>query len=305
MANIKVEKINTLAGHRDCIYTLITDSENHYLFSAAGDGMVARWDLRQPEIGELLAKVPNSIYAMTTIAPQNILLLGQNYEGLHWIDLSSKKEIASLKLTNSAIFDIQVFDNEAFVAGGDGVVMVVNLATFTVRKHLKASDKSARCIAINPLKQEFAVGYSDNFIRIFDLKTLNLKQAWEAHKNSVFTLQYSPKADYLLSGSRDAQLKIWQVDQNYGLEKSIAAHLYAINHLVFSPDGQYFATCSMDKSIKVWSVDDWQLLKVIDKARHAGHATSVNKICWSSYENLLISGSDDRMLAIWKLDFAS
>jgi WD40 repeat protein len=303
MTKIKVEKINTLAGHRDCIYTLASGLENHYLFSAGGDGMVARWDLRQAEIGELLAKVPNSIYAMASIPTENTLLIGQNYEGLHWIDLLSKKEIASLKLTDSAIFDIQVFDNEAFVACGDGVIIVVNLSTFTVRKHLKASDKSARCIAINPLTQEFAVGYSDNFIRIFDLKTLAIKHSWEAHKNSVFTVQYSPNCDYLLSGSRDAHLKIWQVAQNYSIEKSIVAHLYAINHLVFSPNGQYFATCSMDKSIKVWSVNDWQLLKVIDKARHAGHATSVNKIWWSSYENLLISGSDDRMVAIWELDF--
>ncbi|MCU0447151.1 MAG: WD40 repeat domain-containing protein [Microscillaceae bacterium] len=300
---IQVEKINTLAGHRDCIYTLAANPTDTHFFSAGGDGMVARWDLHQPEIGELIAKIPNSVYALATIPTQNHLLIGQNYEGLHWIDLASKQEIASLKITNAAIFDIQIIDNQAFVACGDGVVIVVDMPTMNVRKHLKASDKSARCLAINPLTREFAVGYSDNFIRVFDLNTLDLKYAWQAHKNSIFTLQYSPDFAYLLSGSRDAHLKIWQVAPRYPVVQSIVAHLYALNHLVFSPDGQYFATCSMDKSIKVWSAHTWQLLKVIDKARHAGHATSVNKLWWSDYQNLLISASDDRMISIWKLDF--
>ncbi|PIQ20460.1 MAG: hypothetical protein COW65_14840, partial [Cytophagales bacterium CG18_big_fil_WC_8_21_14_2_50_42_9] len=67
---------------------------------------------------------------------------------------------------------------------------------------------------------------------------------------------------------------------------------------------QYFATCSMDKSIKVWHAQSFKLLKVIDKARHAGHGTSVNKLFWSDRQNSLVSCSDDRTVSVWNLNFS-
>jgi WD40 repeat protein len=156
-------------------------------------------------------------------------------------------------------------------------------------------------LTINPVEREFAAGFSDNSIKIFDLHTFELKKVIEAHTNSVFALKYSPDFRLLLSGSRDARLKIWNVEQDYSLEKEIVAHTFAINNIAFSPDEKLFATCSMDKSIKIWDAVTFKLLKVIDRARHAGHGTSVNKLLWSDYENQIVSGSDDRTISVWKL----
>jgi WD40 repeat protein len=90
---------------------------------------------------------------------------------------------------------------------------------------------------------------------------------------------------------------------SYSLEKSIVAHMYAINHIAFSPQETLFVTCSMDKSIKVWDAITFQLLKVIDRARFAGHGTSVNKLLWTTYHGQIVSGSDDRTLSVWQLTF--
>jgi WD40 repeat protein len=57
----------------------------------------------------------------------------------------------------------------------------------------------------------------------------------------------------------------------------------------------------MDKSIKIWDAENFRLLKVIDKARHAGHGTSVNKLLWSEDQNRLLSVSDDRSASIWDI----
>jgi WD40 repeat protein len=59
----------------------------------------------------------------------------------------------------------------------------------------------------------------------------------------------------------------------------------------------------MDKSIKVWDMEALKLLKVIDKARHAGHGTSVNKLLWTNYNDQLASASDDRTISIWNINF--
>lgn len=303
MTKIEVQKTATLHGHKDCVYTLAKSPHPAYFFSSGGDGVVARWYLENPEIGEVLVKVPNSVYALCGVPEKGHLIVGQNHEGLHLVDLEKKREIRSVKLTASPIFDIQYWQDMIFVACGDGVVIVVDYDSFVVKKHLKASDKSARCISINPIEREFAVGYSDNFIRVFSLQTLGLNYTINAHKLSVFTVAYSPDGRFLLSGSRDAHLRVWDVENKYQMQESIVAHMYAINHITYSPDEKYFATGSMDKSIKLWDAEAFKLLKVIDKARHAGHGTSVNKLLWTNFQSQLVSGSDDRTLSVWDLKF--
>jgi WD40 repeat protein len=130
-----------------------------------------------------------------------------------------------------------------------------------------------------------------------------MNHEFRAHKNSVFALRYSPDGKYLLSGGRDAHLNIWDHKENYRLKESIIAHMYAIHSIDYREDGRFFATCSMDKTIKIWDAENFKLLKVIDKSRHGGHLTSVNKIFWSNYKNRLISCSDDRSISIWELKF--
>jgi len=145
------------------------------------------------------------------------------------------------------------------------------------------------------------VRFSDHSIIIICSRDLKKKQGITAHNNSVFALQYAPDYQYLLSGSRDAHLKVWDSGNGYKLKESIIAHMYAINDIAFREGGKYFATCSMDKSIKIWDSKSFKLLKVIDKGRHAGHGTSVNKLKWISYNDQLLSASDDRTISIWEI----
>jgi WD40 repeat protein len=301
MAKTEVEKIATLTGHRDCVYSLTGGKEPWELFSSGGDGMVVKWDLRHPETGELIAKTTNSVYALLYLSGLEQLIVAENFEGIHKIDLNGKKEIGSSKISESSFFDLKFHHGKIYAGAGDGVITVLNHEDLVTAARLRYSDKSVRSIAINPGAGHLAAGYSDYCLRIFDLENYNLLFTIPAHQNSIFTVVYSPDGEFLLTGSRDAHLKIWEVGNNYHLKQSVVAHMYAINHIEYSPDGSYFATCSMDKSVKIWSAKDFQLLKVIDKARHAGHGTSVNKLFWSSYMDQLVSCSDDRTISVWNV----
>ena len=298
---MQVSKIDTFSGHRDCVYTLEKAKNPHQFFSAGGDGLVIRWDLTKPDVGELFAQVPASIYALCFDEVRNQLWVAQNFDGIHLIDVETKQEIKSIKITSSSIFDIKIFENNAFIGLSDGTIVVMDVEKFVVKKHIKASDKSVRNIAVNPLLREFAVAYSDFSVKIFDLQDFSLKLVVSHHINSVFALSYSPDYQYLISAGRDAHLKILEVNNRYELHQDIAAHLFAINDIKFSPNGKLLATCSMDKSIKIWDAEQFKLLKVIDKARHAGHGTSINKLFWSEHECLLVSASDDKRISVWEI----
>ena len=302
MSKIQVNKLHTLTGHNDCIYALTEGSDPRFFYTGAGDGMVVEWDLDAPKDGKLIAKLPHSVYALAVDRERNLLVIGHNFEGIHVIDLNENKEIWNLKLTDQAIFDIKVFAGEILVGTGDGVLIVVDIAERSVKKHIKLSSKSIRVMSIASEKRHLALGLSDHSIKILDLSDdfqplANLT----GHTNSVFALNYSPDEKNLVSAGRDAHMKFWE-SETYTLVENIVAHMYAINFLSFKEDGKYLVTCSMDKSIKVWDAQNYKLMKVIDKARNAGHGTSINKVLWSTYTGQVISISDDRTISIWQIE---
>jgi WD40 repeat protein len=298
---MNIRKVDTFSGHRDSVYTIISDDTGHGFYSAGGDGFVIQWDLNKPDLGKLVARAGTSVYAMALNASDQTLWIGQNYEGIQVLDIDSNAIVKTSKITTAAIFDIKFFNEKALVALGDGVVVVMDVPTFAVQKHIKISEKSVRSIAVNTGTNEFATGDSDCNVHIFDLDGFKLKKTIQAHTNSVFSVKYSPDGKYLFTTGRDAHLKVWDVNDAYGIVTDVAAHMYAVNDIVFSPDRSLFATCSMDKSIKVWDAATFKLKKIIDRARHAGHGTSVNKLLWTGFENQLISCSDDRMISVWEV----
>lgn len=301
MPLVAVQKQHTFSGHRDCLYTLAPTGREDSFFSAGADGLVVQWELATPDQGALLAKAEASIYTMAYQQEQDWLYFGQNYDGIRLVEVSSKRSLASLQMTKSAIFALEAQGGKVFVGTGSGQLAVLDQESLRMLKEVQLSDKSLRAIAIHSGWQELAAAYSDGNIRILDLKTLAVKQVIEAHQNSVFTVQYSPDGRYLLSGSRDAHIKAWSVADRYELAESIVAHMYTINHLSYSPSGKLFASCSMDKSVKLWHAGGFKLLKVIDKVRHAGHGTSVNRLLWLN-EHTLASASDDRTISIWNIE---
>ncbi|EIM76385.1 hypothetical protein A3SI_10144 [Nitritalea halalkaliphila LW7] len=299
MAGITVEKLHTLTGHNDCIYTVVAGAESHAVYTADGNGMVVYWDLRQPDPGKLVAKVPNSIYALTVDKAGKLLYLGQNFEGIHVIDLERNNQIWSIKVTNSAIFDLFLDENLLYIATGDGVLIVLDIQARAVKKHIKISEKSLRTLAVS--EKYVAIGDSEHALTVVERGSFApVKRLEGAHKNSIFTLKFSPCGQYLVSGSRDAHLKFWDAETFEPLN-AVVAHMYAINSLAFHPEGQFFVSGSMDKSVKVWQLEGQRLLKVIDKARHAGHGTSINKVLWTGFDDQVVSVSDDRSVSVWKI----
>jgi WD40 repeat protein len=300
MPKINVEKLQSLTGHKDCLYSIAAGKNKNVIFTSGGDGLVVQWDLENPGVGKMVAKVPNSIFAIHYSKEKHHLLIGHNFEGVHLLDLESKVEQKSAKITSSYIFDLKQIGSIIYCACGDGILVLLHSDDLTVINKIKVSEESLRSLAVNNENSQLAVGCSDNSIYIINVNTLAVEKQILGHTNSVFTVCYHPNGAYLISSGRDAHIKIWGTE-SYELKEEIVAHLYAINHIVFSPDHSYFASCSMDKSIKIWDAENFRLLKVIDKARHAGHGTSVNKLLWSEDQNRLLSVSDDRSASIWSI----
>lgn len=296
---MKIERIDTFAGHRGAVYAL-EKAEDHALFYSAGaDGWVVQWNLQKPDLGKVMAQIQGSVYAMRLDPLSGILWVAQNHEGIHGIDLVSLDRVFSISMINQSIFDIQFWGDQVWVASSNGMITVVDRLSHQVIKHIKVGEAHVRCLHL--ADNVLFVGYSDGYIRVFN-EQFELIYAKLAHEKRVFSIVIS--GNKLISVGGDAHIRSWTWNSKELIEAlpAVPAHIQAINTVVLSPCGRYLATGSMDKTIKIWGATDLTLLKVIDYVRYGGHKHSINSLIWSGYEDLLVSGSDDKQISVWKIE---
>jgi len=293
LSTLQIERIDTFSGHRGPVYALEIGVDSLF-YSAGSDGWVVQWNLAKPDLGKVIAQIEGSVYAMKLDAA-GILWIGHNYEGIQGIQVADQTQVFAIPTKGLSIFSIAFVGPNAWIGHNEGLITVVDIATKSVVKHIKASATSVRCFCVLA-DNSVAVGYSDGFVRIFDSE-YQLVRDFKAHDSSVFSLQ--SRGGELYSVGKDARIKRWSND--FQLLNEVIGHIYAIHDIQFSPDGKWFATASMDKTVKVWESETLALRKVLDASRHGGHKNSVNKLIWSSFDDLLVSASDDKNLSIWKI----
>ena len=301
LKKIKITKLNQYSGHKDCIYSMSPSLNQNSFYSGAGEGYVVEWDIENKVDGKLICQVPRPVYSLLLLKEKKQLLIGSAQGNLHVVDLNVNKEIKNIEAHTLGIYDIKLHNNTFITTGGDGKINVFNTEDFTLLKTIQASNKSARTIAINPILNHIAIGFSDHSIRIFNATSFELIQTLNHHVNSVFALSYCNKNKHLLSGGRDVFLKFYDAENNYELIKDVPAHNLHINAIQFNPIGNLFATVSMDKTLKIWDAETFDLLKVIDKARNEAHVTSINKVLWIN-DTQLLTGSDDKQIMHWNVE---
>ena len=107
-----------------------------------------------------------------------------------------------------------------------------------------------------------AFGFN-SLIYVKDLGIENLK-----HYGDVYSVSFSPDGKFLVSGSWDKTIKIWEVG-SWKLIKTLKGHSSGVLSVSFSPNGNYLASGGSDGLIRIWefslvsSYNDIKLVKAL------------------------------------------
>jgi hypothetical protein len=292
----------TCTGHRAAVYTLAATDDTEKFLSAGGDGWIAEWNLRAPENGQLIARTEGQLFSLLHLPGQRRLVAGDMNGGVHWIDLEHPECTRGIQHHQRGVFDLKLSPPWVLSAGGEGMLTRWEANTARTVESIHLTHRPLRALALAPQRHEIAVGASDASIYLLDSDTLDVRHTIiNAHVPSVFTVAYAPDERYLLSGGRDAMLRVWDLSTDPpALVSEQPAHWFTLNHITWSPDGRHFATASRDKTVKIWDGATFRLLRVLDPVRDGGHVNSVNRLLW--LPQALLSASDDRTVKIWPVN---
>jgi F-box and WD-40 domain protein 1/11 len=116
---------------------------------------------------------------------------------------------------------------------------------------------------------------------------------YERHTECVYTIQYSGK--YLVSGSRDKSVRIWNLDTQRLVHPPLTEHTASVLCLQFDerPTEDILITAGSDCRVILWKFSTGTLIKKIEKA----HSESVLNLKFD--DRYLVTCSKDKTIKVW------
>ncbi len=121
-----------------------------------------------------------------------------------------------------------------------------------------------------------------------------LSYTLEGHRDAIFDIAITPDSRYAVSASRDASLKVWDIENGTEL-RTLCGHRDAVRSVAITPDGRYAISASEDATIRIW---DLQRGVQCGEPLNGG-TVPIFSVTVSADGKTIISGSEDGILTLW------
>ncbi|XP_078089828.1 striatin-3 isoform X3 [Mustelus asterias] len=218
--------LNTLVAHTDAVWGLSFSGIKNRLLSCSADGTIRLWNPteKSPCLSTYNAEGENGI-------PTSVDFVGDDPAHV----------LGSFNSGNTVIYDMQT--SQPLVMLASQVDAASPLANQINR------------VVSHPTLPVTITAHEDRHIKFFDNKTGKLIHAMVAHLDAVTSLAVDPNGIYLMSGSHDCSIRLWNLDSKTCVQE-ITAHRKkcdeSIYDVAFHPSKAYIASAGADALAKVF-----------------------------------------------------
>ncbi|PVV00093.1 hypothetical protein BB559_000141 [Furculomyces boomerangus] len=154
------------------------------------------------------------------------------------------------------------------------------------------------CIQRSPNGNEYAIGYSDGSIRVYDIEKENTpKLIFNGHRGAISALRFDPTGTVLCSGSRDTDIVLWDMVGETGLFR-LKGHKDQITGCLFISNPSESISAEFDSTNENFKNQTNNM--DIDTNGYQ-HKTQVSAFTAGS-TGYLVTSSKDTLLKVWDLE---
>ncbi|XP_050533701.1 striatin-3 isoform X2 [Daktulosphaira vitifoliae] len=218
--------VNNLEGHEDAVWGLSVHHKRSEILSCSSDGTVKLWsptNLKTPCLSSYVSdqdETPTSVDYVRDVEGQFVA----SYTSSHCVifDIETKSPITRLECSKDP----------------------AEMATQLIHR--------VKCHPTLPLT---ITAHDDHHIRFFDNNSGKMVHSMVAHLDAVTSLAVDPNGLYLLSGSHDSSIRIWNLESKTCVQE-ITAHRKKLDESIldvaFHPSEAYIASAGADSLVKVF-----------------------------------------------------
>uniref|UniRef100_A0A674A6H8 Striatin-3 n=1 Tax=Salmo trutta TaxID=8032 RepID=A0A674A6H8_SALTR len=216
----------TWLGHTDAVWGLAYSGIKNRLLSCSADGTVKLWNPQEK----------NPCISTYNAEKEHGIPTAVDFNGCDPAHM-----VASFNTGNAVIYDLET-SQAAVVFAGQGE------NTLPAANHINK-------VVSHPTLPVTITAHEDRDIKFFDNKSGKVIHAMVAHLDAVTSLAVDPNGIYLMSGSHDCSIRLWNLDSKTCVQE-ITAHRMksdeSIYDVAFHPSKAYIASAGADALAKVF-----------------------------------------------------
>ncbi|XP_032409959.1 striatin isoform X3 [Xiphophorus hellerii] len=275
--SLDVEPIYTFRAHRGAVLSVVMSSTGEQCFSGGVDGTIQCWNTPNPNIdpydsydpsvlrGELSGHTDSVWGLVYSSAHQRLLSCSADGTVRLWDANTTSPSLAvfneNKKMGVSSSVDLVCSEPAHLVTSfTNGQIGLFNMETRQLVLSMESNLEPGTPCQINkvlshPTLPITITAQEDRHIKFFDNNSGKLIHSMVAHLDAVTSLAVDPNGLYLMSGSHDCSIRLWNLESKTCIQEFTAHRKKfeeSIHDVAFHPSKCYIASAGADALAKVF-----------------------------------------------------
>uniref|UniRef100_A0AAZ3QMJ2 Striatin n=1 Tax=Oncorhynchus tshawytscha TaxID=74940 RepID=A0AAZ3QMJ2_ONCTS len=275
-ASVDVEPMHTFRAHQGAVLCVVMSSTGEQCFSGGLDGTIQSWNTPNPNLDPYDSYEPSVLRG--ALCGHTDSVWGLVYSGVHqrllscsgdgtvrlWDASDTKPALVTFHRKEFGVpssVDVVCSDPDHMVTSfTSGQIGLFNMETQQLVLSLESAAETGTPCQINkvlshPTLPITITAEEDRHIKFYDNNTGKLVHSMVAHLDAVTSLAVDPNGLYLMSGSHDCSIRLWNLETKTCIQEFTAHRKKndeSIHDVAFHPSKAYIASAGADALAKVF-----------------------------------------------------
>jgi platelet-activating factor acetylhydrolase IB subunit alpha len=264
----------TLKGHTDSVQDIAFDHTGKWLVSCSADMAIKLWDFQGFECIKTMQGHDHNVSSVTFMPSGDFIVSSSRDKTIKMWEVSTGYCVKTFTGHREWVRMVRVNQDGSLLAScsNDQTVRVWVVATKECKAELREHEHVVECVAWAP-----------------ESASPNVNEA-----AGIDVRKGQRSGPFLISGSRDKTIKMWDVSVGSCLF-TLIGHDNWVRGLIFHSGGKYILSASDDKTIRVWDIKNKRNSKTLN-----AHLHFVTSLDFHKSAPYVISGSVDQTVKVWE-----